>query len=155
MHIYLFFILSWLWPLATLILHSDNKNWCLISMNTTIVTLYHCNMKFSLILIKPVDLCAICTLYTKCERHFFLYKSKFFFATVFFEWVSVMCWHVHILSNWIVCSRCHLNFFYIFLFRWQQLLINSIVGYDTILTNSLVNSPGHGMHLILLCMYKP
>ncbi|CAN6291927.1 unnamed protein product [Urochloa humidicola] len=28
--------------------------------------------------------------------------------------------------------------------RWQQLLINSIVGYDTILTNSLVNSPGHG-----------
>ncbi|KAL6894527.1 hypothetical protein ACP4OV_008625 [Aristida adscensionis] len=27
---------------------------------------------------------------------------------------------------------------------WQQLLINSIVGYDTILTNSLVNSPGHG-----------
>ncbi|GJM96097.1 hypothetical protein PR202_ga12906 [Eleusine coracana subsp. coracana] len=30
------------------------------------------------------------------------------------------------------------------LFRWQQLLINSIVGYDTILTNSLVNSPGHG-----------
>jgi hypothetical protein len=29
-------------------------------------------------------------------------------------------------------------------FRWQQLLINSIVGYDTILTNSLVNSPGHG-----------
>jgi len=30
------------------------------------------------------------------------------------------------------------------LFRWQQLLINSLVGYDTILTNSLVNSPGHG-----------
>ncbi|KAG8097721.1 hypothetical protein GUJ93_ZPchr0013g34912 [Zizania palustris] len=28
--------------------------------------------------------------------------------------------------------------------RWQQLLINSIVGYDAILTNSLVNSPGHG-----------
>lgn len=28
--------------------------------------------------------------------------------------------------------------------RWQQLLINSIVGYDTILTNSLVNSPGQG-----------
>jgi len=28
--------------------------------------------------------------------------------------------------------------------RWQQLLINSLVGYDTILTNSLVNSPGHG-----------
>ncbi|XP_072988046.1 membralin-like protein At1g60995 isoform X2 [Typha latifolia] len=28
--------------------------------------------------------------------------------------------------------------------RWQQLLINSIVGYDTILTNSLLSSPGQG-----------
>ncbi|PKA61948.1 hypothetical protein AXF42_Ash019154 [Apostasia shenzhenica] len=28
--------------------------------------------------------------------------------------------------------------------RWQQLLINSFVGYDTILMNSLLNSPGHG-----------
>nr|CAD1828212.1 unnamed protein product [Ananas comosus var. bracteatus] len=28
--------------------------------------------------------------------------------------------------------------------RWQQLLINSIVGYDTILTNSLLSSPGKG-----------
>ncbi|WOL12261.1 hypothetical protein Cni_G21027 [Canna indica] len=28
--------------------------------------------------------------------------------------------------------------------RWQQLLINSFVGYDTILVNSLLNSPGHG-----------
>ncbi|KAJ3674467.1 hypothetical protein LUZ60_005083 [Juncus effusus] len=28
--------------------------------------------------------------------------------------------------------------------RWQQLLINSLVGYDTILTNSLLNSPGQG-----------
>ncbi|XP_010533962.1 PREDICTED: membralin [Tarenaya hassleriana] len=28
--------------------------------------------------------------------------------------------------------------------RWQQLLINSVVGYDTILMNSLQNSPGQG-----------
>ncbi|GAA0157008.1 non-motor microtubule binding protein [Lithospermum erythrorhizon] len=28
--------------------------------------------------------------------------------------------------------------------RWQQLLINRLVGYDTILMNSLLNSPGHG-----------
>ncbi|KAL2236269.1 UNVERIFIED_CONTAM: Membralin-like protein [Sesamum indicum] len=28
--------------------------------------------------------------------------------------------------------------------RWQQLLINRVVGYDTILMNSLLNSPGHG-----------
>jgi hypothetical protein len=28
--------------------------------------------------------------------------------------------------------------------RWQQLLINTLVGYDTILTNSLLNSPGQG-----------
>ncbi|KAG1348056.1 Membralin-like protein [Cocos nucifera] len=28
--------------------------------------------------------------------------------------------------------------------RWQQLLINSLVGYDTILTNSLLNYPGQG-----------
>ncbi|XP_010923757.1 membralin-like protein At1g60995 isoform X2 [Elaeis guineensis] len=28
--------------------------------------------------------------------------------------------------------------------RWQQLLINSFVGYDTILTNSLLSSPGQG-----------
>ncbi|XP_043690014.1 membralin-like protein At1g60995 isoform X1 [Telopea speciosissima] len=28
--------------------------------------------------------------------------------------------------------------------RWQQLLINSFVGYDTILMNSLLNSPGQG-----------
>ncbi|CAD5191823.1 membralin-like protein At1g60995 [Musa acuminata AAA Group] len=28
--------------------------------------------------------------------------------------------------------------------RWQQLLINTFVGYDTILINSLLNSPGHG-----------
>ncbi|KAJ4804321.1 Membralin [Rhynchospora pubera] len=28
--------------------------------------------------------------------------------------------------------------------RWQQLLINALVGYDTILTNSLLNSPGQG-----------
>ncbi|CAL9043315.1 unnamed protein product [Musa banksii] len=28
--------------------------------------------------------------------------------------------------------------------RWQQLLINSFVGYDTILMNSLLSSPGHG-----------
>ncbi|XP_020570894.1 membralin isoform X2 [Phalaenopsis equestris] len=28
--------------------------------------------------------------------------------------------------------------------RWKQLLINSFVGYDTILMNSLLNSPGHG-----------
>ncbi|XP_008787339.2 membralin-like protein At1g60995 [Phoenix dactylifera] len=28
--------------------------------------------------------------------------------------------------------------------RWQQLLINSLVGYDTILTNSLLSSPGQG-----------
>ncbi|KAG2705353.1 hypothetical protein I3843_05G044800 [Carya illinoinensis] len=28
--------------------------------------------------------------------------------------------------------------------RWQQLLINSIVGYDTILMNSLLTSPGQG-----------
>jgi len=68
-------------------------------------------------IIKPVDLCAICTLYTKCERHFFLYKSTFFFATVFFEWVSVMCWHVHILSNWIVCSRMTSQFFLHFPFQ--------------------------------------
>ncbi|URE30853.1 tumor-associated protein [Musa troglodytarum] len=27
--------------------------------------------------------------------------------------------------------------------RWQQLLINSFVGYDTILMNSLLSSPGH------------
>ncbi|KAG6397352.1 hypothetical protein SASPL_143519 [Salvia splendens] len=28
--------------------------------------------------------------------------------------------------------------------RWQQLLINRVVGYDTILMNSLLNSPGQG-----------
>ncbi|KAG0467825.1 hypothetical protein HPP92_017153 [Vanilla planifolia] len=28
--------------------------------------------------------------------------------------------------------------------RWQQLLINSFVGYDTILMNSLLSAPGHG-----------
>ncbi|KAI7743551.1 hypothetical protein M8C21_000750 [Ambrosia artemisiifolia] len=28
--------------------------------------------------------------------------------------------------------------------RWQQLLINRLVGYDTILMNSLLNSPGQG-----------
>ncbi|XP_059431157.1 membralin-like protein At1g60995 [Corylus avellana] len=28
--------------------------------------------------------------------------------------------------------------------RWQQLLINRIVGYDTILMNSLLTSPGQG-----------
>ncbi|XP_074568729.1 membralin-like protein At1g60995 isoform X2 [Curcuma longa] len=28
--------------------------------------------------------------------------------------------------------------------RWQQLLINVFVGYDTILMNTLLNSPGHG-----------
>ncbi|ONM37292.1 hypothetical protein ZEAMMB73_Zm00001d043254 [Zea mays] len=28
--------------------------------------------------------------------------------------------------------------------RWQQLLIDNLVGYDTIPTNSLVISPGHG-----------
>ncbi|CAM8904185.1 unnamed protein product [Rhodiola kirilowii] len=28
--------------------------------------------------------------------------------------------------------------------RWQQLVINRLVGYDTILMNSLLNSPGHG-----------
>ncbi|GJN23826.1 hypothetical protein PR202_gb11512 [Eleusine coracana subsp. coracana] len=58
----------------------------------------------------------------------------FLFANVF--------WYV-ILSNEIFCRRMStLNLH--FPFRWQQLLINSIVGYDTILTNSLVNSPGHG-----------
>ncbi|KAG5610203.1 hypothetical protein H5410_021484 [Solanum commersonii] len=29
--------------------------------------------------------------------------------------------------------------------RWQQLLINRLVGYDTILMNSLLNSPGEGI----------
>jgi hypothetical protein len=89
-----------------------------------------------------------------CRDISFSISLHFFFFTVFFEWVFVMCWHVHILSNWIVCSRMPSQFFYIFLFRWQQLLINSIVGYDTILTNSLVNSPGHGTHLILLCIHN-
>ncbi|CAN1760968.1 Membralin-like protein At1g60995 [Linum perenne] len=28
--------------------------------------------------------------------------------------------------------------------RWQQLLINRVVGYDTILMNSILSSPGHG-----------
>lgn len=28
--------------------------------------------------------------------------------------------------------------------RWQQLLINRFVGYDTILINSLLNTPGQG-----------
>ena len=70
-------------------------------MNTTIVTPISLQHEIFFDIIKPVDLCAICTLYTKCERRFFLYKSTFFFATVFFEWVFVMCWHVHILSNWI------------------------------------------------------
>ncbi|KAJ8768307.1 hypothetical protein K2173_021247 [Erythroxylum novogranatense] len=28
--------------------------------------------------------------------------------------------------------------------RWQQLLINKVVGYDTILTNSLLSTPGQG-----------
>lgn len=30
-------------------------------------------------------------------------------------------------------------------YRWQQLLINKFVGYDTILMNSLLNSPGQGI----------
>jgi hypothetical protein len=34
-------------------------------------------------------------------------------------------------------------------------LIDNLVGYDTIPTNSLVISPGHGTHLILLCIYQP
>lgn len=34
--------------------------------------------------------------------------------------------------------------------RWQQLLINSFVGYDTILMNSLLSSPGHGEDSLLM-----
>lgn len=35
------------------------------------------------------------------------------------------------------------------LFRWQQLLINRLVGYDTILMNSLLDSPGQGINCLL------
>lgn len=35
---------------------------------------------------------------------------------------------------------------YFLISRWQQLLINRIVGYDTILMNSLLSSPGQGIN---------
>ena len=39
-----------------------------------------------------------------------------------------------------------------FVTRWQQLLINRIVGYDTILMNSLLTSSGQGdipLHVLM------
>lgn len=36
----------------------------------------------------------------------------------------------------------------VFISRWQQLLINRFVGYDTILINSLLSSPGQGDFLL-------
>lgn len=45
----------------------------------------------------------------------------------------------------IVYYLCFDYFVYLFkITRWQQLLINRFVGYDTILINSLLSSPGQG-----------
>jgi len=49
------------------------------------------------------------------------------------------------------CSQDLILYFsieYVFISRWQQLLINRFVGYDTILINSLLSSPGQGNYLL-------
>ena len=42
-----------------------------------------------------------------------------------------------------ICRELNVNGYFL-ITRWQQLLINRIVGYDTILMNSLLTSTGQG-----------
>ncbi|MED6207352.1 hypothetical protein PIB30_035057 [Stylosanthes scabra] len=65
-------------------------------------------------------------LYTMEKGYFLLPESAKFRHNVRTVNVSISAWH-----------SCFGN-------RWQQLLINRIVGYDTILINSLLSSPGQG-----------
>ncbi|RYQ82839.1 hypothetical protein Ahy_B10g101403 isoform D [Arachis hypogaea] len=65
-------------------------------------------------------------LYTTEKGYFLLPESAKFRHNVRTVNVSISAWH-----------SCFGN-------RWQQLLINRFVGYDTILINSLLSSPGQG-----------
>jgi len=58
-----------------------------------------------------------------------------------------------------ICRELNVNGYFL-ITRWQQLLINRIVGYDTILMNSLLTSTGQGdiplqIHLLnfVFCTY--
>ena len=54
-----------------------------------------------------------------------------------FKILSIMCMYIHCVYKYILNESSLIS-------RWQQLLINRFVGYDTILINSLLNTPGQG-----------
>lgn len=77
--------------------------------------------------------------------------------TIFFNTISLKiktfecCSVVHI---WELYTICVLIVVYLFkITRWQQLLINRFVGYDTILINSLLSSPGQGNNQIFFLLF--